>query len=48
MNCFDCVPVIDNCKSSPCQNGECLNQVGGFTCKCNPGYTGKTCHEGES
>ena len=38
--------VIDHCQSEPCKNGQCINQVGAFICKCNAGYTGKTCNEG--
>ena len=40
---------IDECKSSPCQNGAvCEDQVNNYTCKCKPGYKGKNCETGES
>ena len=38
---------IDHCKSSPCQNGDCSSQPGGYTCKCKDGFTGKQCESGE-
>ena len=35
---------IDDCVSSPCQNGgACVDGVNSFTCNCKPGYTGPTC-----
>ena len=39
--------VIDNCKSRPCQNGQCVNFPGGFKCRCRPGFTGKRCESGK-
>ena len=45
--CFDgfdganCTEDIDECSSSPCQNGAtCVDNVNGYTCECLPGYTG--------
>ena len=38
---------IDHCKSSPCQNGECSSQPGGYVCKCKEEFTGKQCESGE-
>ena len=38
---------IDHCLSSPCQNGYCNSQPGGYVCKCKEGFTGKQCESGE-
>ena len=38
---------IDHCMSSPCQNGECSSQPGGYVCKCKEEFTGKQCESGE-
>jgi len=39
---------IDECASSPCQNGaSCNNEQNRFTCTCAAGYTGTTCSEGK-
>ncbi|WP_437785513.1 calcium-binding EGF-like domain-containing protein [Sorangium sp. So ce1097] len=36
--------VSDHCAPSPCQNGStCVNDAGGYTCTCLPGYTGTNC-----
>lgn len=38
--------LIDYCTSSPCLNGgTCVQEVGGYTCKCPSGYTGPNCEE---
>ena len=39
---------IDDCASKPCQpNGRCIDGVNNYTCKCDPGYTGKHCEKGK-
>ena len=38
---------IDECLSSPCQNGgTCTDDVNGYTCACDAGYTGTNCETG--
>ena len=40
---------IDECSSSPCQNGgTCADKVNKFICSCAAGYTGARCEEGEN
>lgn len=39
----DCTLDIDECSSSPCNRGTCVNTAGGFTCECEPGSTGQLC-----
>ena len=35
---------VDECASSPCQNGgDCTDGVNGYTCVCVGGYTGTNC-----
>ncbi|XP_038064999.1 fibropellin-3-like [Patiria miniata] len=34
---------VDECRSSPCQNGVCFDEVDGFGCECSPGYEGTLC-----
>ena len=38
------------CDPNPCENGgTCIdNQVGGYVCKCKPGFKGRDCDEGEN
>ena len=45
---------IDECAApgtngnGPCQNGGiCINHDGGYTCTCQPGWTGDNCGKGE-
>ena len=41
--------AIDECSSSPCQNGgSCTDHHNGYACSCGPGYTGGTCQNGRS
>ncbi|XP_031549495.1 fibropellin-3-like [Actinia tenebrosa] len=45
-----CIKDIDECASTPCQNGgNCTGKENGFMCECPNGYTGNRCedkHEG--
>ena len=35
---------IDECATNPCQNGGvCLDDVNGYNCTCEAGYTGLDC-----
>jgi len=37
-------PDIDDCQSSPCENGGiCSDKLNDYTCSCIEGYTGKNC-----
>ena len=41
------LPDIDECKSSPCENGgRCANDQGNYTCTCISGFTGRLCEKG--
>lgn len=34
----------NECESNPCQNdGECIDHIGNFECRCSKGYTGARC-----
>ena len=38
---------IDECDSSPCQNGgTCQDRVNGYVCTCKLGYIGANCERG--
>ena len=41
---------IDFCKPNPCNKGKCSNleDVPGFKCQCDKGYTGSTCNTGKN
>lgn len=39
----NCETNINDCQSSPCHRGECIDGENSFTCNCNPGYTGYLC-----
>ena len=44
----DVISDINECASSPCQNGGiCSDEIGKFTCTCAGGYTGTTCQSGK-
>jgi hypothetical protein len=34
---------VDDCADSPCANGECIDGVNSYECRCTPGYEGKQC-----
>lgn len=36
----------DECLSSPCRHGTCIDQINSYTCNCSPGYTGRECETG--
>ena len=39
---------IDDCASSPCQNGAtCSDGINSYSCTCNLGYTGANCEIGK-
>ena len=40
-----CEANINECDSSPCQHGACVDGVNMFECWCDAGYTGRLCAE---
>lgn len=39
-----CDYEYNECESNPCLNdGECIDQIGGYECKCSKGYIGNRC-----
>nr|CAD7398371.1 unnamed protein product [Timema cristinae] len=39
----DCGIDINECESSPCLSGSCINLLGAFRCDCGPGFSGNFC-----
>ena len=40
--------AVDECASSPCNNGTCSDMVNGYTCTCKLGYEGENCQTGDA
>uniref|UniRef100_A0A8C5UZ61 Cubilin n=1 Tax=Microcebus murinus TaxID=30608 RepID=A0A8C5UZ61_MICMU len=40
-----CVQLSNMCLSQPCLNGECIETVSGYLCKCESGWAGVNCTE---
>src|SRR6218665_709514 len=34
---------INECTTVSCNNGQCVDELGDYTCLCHPGYTGQYC-----
>jgi len=39
---LDCTD-IDECATNPCNHGSCQDEINGYHCNCEPGYTGTSC-----
>ncbi|XP_055602052.1 protein crumbs isoform X2 [Uranotaenia lowii] len=39
----NCEININECDSSPCKNGNCVDGIGNYTCECEPGFEGDHC-----
>ena len=38
--------IFIDCRPDPCAHGTCHGSSHGYTCTCNPGYTGQHCMQG--
>ena len=42
----NCDINVNECQSNPCLNqGQCVDKINGFECRCLPGYRGRLCEE---
>ncbi|XP_078036277.1 cell polarity complex component crumbs isoform X2 [Augochlora pura] len=39
----NCEVNINECESSPCKAGNCVDRIGGYVCECDEGYEGDHC-----
>ena len=39
---------IDDCVGALCKSGTCIDEVNGYSCQCQAGYTGEFCEEGKN
>jgi protein crumbs len=40
----NCEIDINECESSPCVQGICVDNIGGYVCECNEGFEGERCN----
>lgn len=46
LSWFHFLVDINECLSTPCVHGSCVNTLGSFQCSCEPGWTGTLCDQG--